>query len=185
MAPTQRALEEAVNALYRIRAVEQPPSPEGLRTIWHQCAKGADLASYVDNEGRLVQQELTLLDDFFRWTSAKGLVTGAVADRPGSKAASPSADILLDGQIDPGRVIRAAAALRGYQGDDRYIRNVRRILQMVAEGVQSFDEVTVTKAAARAATSTAPRPRGKFIAWAAAGALVALGAGAGIALWLR
>lgn len=146
-APPEEALSRAVNALYRIRAIERPPDADGLRSVWHQCAEGADLVSYVDTKGHVVRQELTLLVDHFRWTSQHGLITGEVADAPGSKASAASSDLSLDAEISPERVRRAAAALGAYKGEDRYIRNMQRVLNLVLTGLQSFDEPTVTRSA--------------------------------------
>src|SRR5512140_1115214 len=84
--PTPEALEAAVKALYRIRAVERPADEEGLREVWHQCALGADLLTCVDAQGHVVRQELTLLEDFFRWTSRDGMATGSVSAPERSRA---------------------------------------------------------------------------------------------------
>ncbi|MDQ3265985.1 MAG: hypothetical protein M3Y59_20425 [Myxococcota bacterium] len=143
--PQAQALVAAVNALYRIRAVEQPPGEDGLRSVWHQCAQGADLVSQVDGNGRVVRQELTLLSDFFRWTSQQGLITGRTGERSG-RGQKACGELELDPQILPARVLRAAQALASYQGDDRYIRNIQRVLNLVVTGLQSYEEVTVTHA---------------------------------------
>src|SRR5687767_6006444 len=97
--PKPDALVEAVNSLARIRAVESEPDAEGLRTVWHQGAKGADLVSWVDVKGHVTRQDFTLIDDHFTWTSAKGLLTGWVEDDTGSKAMKGAAAVFLDPKI--------------------------------------------------------------------------------------
>ena len=61
--PSPEKLKAAVQALYRVRAVEGPPGDNGHRSVWHMCAQGAELLSLVDMEGRVQRQELTLLED--------------------------------------------------------------------------------------------------------------------------
>lgn len=158
-AQSPEALSRAVNALYRIRAVERPPGPDGLRSVWHQCAEGADLLSWVDERGHLVRQELTLLADYFCWTSQAGLVTGEALDARGSAGGPASADLRLDDQISAERVRRAARALQTYAGEDRYLRNVQRVLNLVLTGMQSFEEPTVTRAVPRAQPEAGSPPR--------------------------
>lgn len=143
--PSEDALATAVNALYRIRAVESPPDQEGLRSVWHQCAQGADLVSHVDAKGHVVRQELTLLDDYFRWTSQHGLITGETAELSGKVSLKASSDVHLDPAISAERVLRAATALGSYKGEDRYIRNIQRVLNLVRTGLQSYEEITVTR----------------------------------------
>src|SRR5512140_1209314 len=189
--PTPEALEAAVKALYRIRAVERPADEEGLREVWHQCALGADLLTCVDAQGHVVRQELMLLEDFFRWTSRDVMATGSVSAPERSRAGPAPDNLRLDPKISRERVLRATRALKGYQGADRYIRNINRLLNMVAEGLQSFDAVTVTRSPSQA--HPIPMPRVEAGPGRAAGgkskllaAVVALLAAAGLlALLLR
>lgn len=148
-APTEEALSRAVNALYRIRAVEQPPDADGLRSVWHQCAAGADLLSFVDEKGRVVRQELTLVTDHFRWTSQHGLITGEAGSGPRSSANAASDEVSFDPKISEDRVRRAAQALGTYKGEDRYLRNMQRVLNLVIAGLQPLDAPTVTRSASR------------------------------------
>ena len=126
--PDAERLAAAVNALYRVRAVEKPPDADGLREVWHHCAQDADLISLVDAEGRVVRQELTLLEDYLRWTSKDGLATGASGRARGSKALKAGEAIVLDRVLNPSRVLRAQSALAGYPGDDLYLKNVRHVI---------------------------------------------------------
>ena len=143
--PDPEALSAAVNALYRIRAVEQPADADGLKEVWHQCAQGADLVSFVDRKGRVVRQELSLLEDYFRWTSAEGLSTGTSGRAQGSRARRAGEAVTLDRCTVPLRVLRAKAALASYQGTDRYLLNVQRVLALAADDLQLHDEPTVTQ----------------------------------------
>ena len=49
-------LRTAVQALYRVHAVEGPPGENGLRTVWHLGQDGAELLSLVDGDGRVQRQ---------------------------------------------------------------------------------------------------------------------------------
>jgi hypothetical protein len=138
------ALAAAVQALYRIRAVEKPPDAEGLREIWHHCAQGAELISFVNPHGRLVRQELSLLTDYFAWTSAAGLVTGSCQDAEGSKANRPTDRLALDATPDALRIDRAAKALASYSGSDAYLLHIRRVITEALAGVAVLSEVIVT-----------------------------------------
>jgi hypothetical protein len=173
------ALAAAVQALYRIRAVEKPPDAEGLREIWHHCAQGAELISFVNPHGRLVRQELSLLADYFAWTSAAGLLTGSCADAEGSKATRPTERVVLDATPSGARIDRAAKALASYTGADAYLLHIRKVITEALAGVSVLDEVIVTTGHGRVAppgaaeppAMTGPRPW--MIAAIAAAALIA------------
>src|SRR4051794_22217189 len=101
--PTPQALAAAVNALYRIRAIEGPPGPDGNKTVWHQCALGAELVSTV-NERHVIRQELTLVQSFFAWTPDRGLTSGWVVDDGPQALANGGPIVHMDAALDAGRL---------------------------------------------------------------------------------
>jgi hypothetical protein len=102
--------------------------------------------SWVDEQGRLRRQELTLVGDFFRWTSAEGLVTGSEASAEGSKARKASDALHVDSKPSLDRVSRSVEALSGYGGDDKYILHIREVLRAAEQGLSWSDEAVVTAA---------------------------------------
>ncbi|HEX8703731.1 MAG TPA: hypothetical protein VF815_33145 [Myxococcaceae bacterium] len=134
--PSPEKLKTAVQALSRVRAVEGPPGDNGQRSVWHMSVEGAELLSMVDLEGRLQRQELTLLDDHYVWTSGEGLKTGRVENEGGAKAKSAAAIVHTDAQLVPLRLMRAALALETYEGEDRYILHMKRVLALAREGLE-------------------------------------------------
>jgi hypothetical protein len=147
--PSPEKLKAAVQALYRVRAVEGPPGDNGHRSVWHMCAQGAELLSLVDLEGRVQRQELTLLEDHYVWTSGEGLRTGRVQTHGGSKANPASPIIHTDPQLVPFRLMRAALALESYKGEDRYILHMKRVLALAREGLELREASVVTHSAER------------------------------------
>lgn len=129
-------LKAAVQALYRVRAVEGPPGDNGHRSVWHMCTQGAELLSLVDMEGRVQRQELTLFDDHYAWSQGEGLRTGRVEVGGGVKVNPASAIVHTDPQLVPGRLVRAAVALETYEGEDRYILHIKRVLALAKEGLE-------------------------------------------------
>ncbi len=115
----------AVESLFRVRAAESPPGADGLREVWHQGSGGADLLSWVDSAGKVVRQELVLLEDSVRWSADAGLATGTVSQEKGAGGIQGSALVRPDKGIDRRRLERMHAALNGYFGTDRYIFHLR------------------------------------------------------------
>ncbi|HVE86691.1 MAG TPA: hypothetical protein VND93_27725 [Myxococcales bacterium] len=143
--PTPQALAAAVKALYRIRAVEGPPGEQGQRTVWHQCALGAELVSTVDGLGHLVRQELTLIHSYFLWTPERGVLTGRVVEDGPRALANAGPVVELDAQPDLERLREALTALAEYPGDDRYIHHILDGLARARDGAPpDQDEITVT-----------------------------------------
>ncbi|MFP2912363.1 hypothetical protein ACLESD_46550 [Pyxidicoccus sp. 3LFB2] len=128
-------LKTAVQALYRVTAVEGPPGENGLRTVWHLCPDGAELLSLVDLDGRVQRQELTLLDDHYIWASGQGVRTGSL-ERAANKARTAAVVVNADPQLVPHRLLRAAQALGTYTGQDRYILHMQRVLALAREGLE-------------------------------------------------
>lgn len=154
--PSPEKLKAAVQALYRVRAVEGPPGDNGQRSVWHMCAQGAELLSLVDQEGRVQRQELTLLDDHYVWTSGEGLSTGRVQTDGGSKANAAAPIIHTDPQLVPFRLMRAALALESYEGEDRYILHMKRVLALAREGLELREASVVTHSAERPKEAAPP-----------------------------
>jgi hypothetical protein len=131
--PSSERLKAAVLALYQARPVEGPPGDDGQRSVWHLSTQGAELLSFVDPEGRVQRQELTLLDEHCVWTSGVGLRTGRV-EQDGA-ARTETSVVHPDAQPVPARLLRAALALEHYQGEDRYILHIQRVLALARQGL--------------------------------------------------
>lgn len=128
-------LKSAMQELYRVRAVEGPPGENGLRTVWHLSPQGAELLSLIDDEGRVRRQELTLLDEHCIWASGQGVRTGRVES--GEARRPPvSTEVHADPELVPHRLVRAAQALATYEGQDRYILHMQRVLALAREGLE-------------------------------------------------
>jgi hypothetical protein len=128
-------LRTAVQALYRVHAVEGPPGENGLRTVWHLGQDGAELLSLVDGDGRVQRQELTLLEDHYIWASGQGVRTGSLERGP--KQVGPAAVVVkADPELVPQRLLRAAMAMGTYTGQDRYILHIQRVLALAREGLE-------------------------------------------------
>ena len=183
------ARRAAISGLRRIRAVESAPDEDGIRTVWHQGQKGAELVSWVRADGRLMRQELILLADHFQWSGDVGLRSGEVSQAPGSKAGPASGNVAADAQLRPDRIFRAVDALSAWDGDDRYVLHIKRVLELTADGLESTGESTVTRAALPPADAQeAPRLRddasGGGLSWPMLlAAALALIVGAGLLLW--
>ncbi|HYO71931.1 MAG TPA: hypothetical protein VEU33_38225 [Archangium sp.] len=131
--PSTERLKAAVLALYQARPVEGPPGDDGQRSVWHLSSQGAELLSFVDPEGRVQRQELTLLDEHCVWSSGVGLRTGRV-EQDGAVRTETSV-VHPDAQPVPARLLRAALALEHYQGEDRYIQHIQRVLALARQGL--------------------------------------------------
>jgi hypothetical protein len=140
-------LKSAMQELYRARAVEGPLGENGLRTVWHLSPQGAELMSLVDEDGRVRRQELTLLDDHCIWASGQGVRTGRVE---GGESRAVSTEVHADPELVPQRLMRAAQALSSYEGQDRYILHMQRVLALAREGLE-MSSVTAPGAPGREA----------------------------------
>ncbi len=130
-------LKSAVQALYRVHAVEGPPGENGLRTVWHLCPRGAELMSLVDAEGRVRRQELTLLEDHYVWSSGEGVRTGSLErGRDGRTSTAAVVVVQTDPELVPQRLMRAALAMGTYTGQDRYLLHMQRVLALAREGLE-------------------------------------------------
>lgn len=152
--PSTERLKDAIQALYQSRPVEGPPGDDGQRSVWHLSPQGVELLSFVDNEGRVQRQELTLLDEHCVWTSGVGLRTGRVEQE--GAARTETRVVHPDAQPVPARMLRAALALEGYAGEDRYILHIQRVLALARQGLVLSGGASGPSAPAPAPASTPP-----------------------------
>ncbi|ATB30709.1 hypothetical protein [Melittangium boletus] len=131
--PSSERVKSAIQALAQARPVEGPPGDDGQRSVWHLSPQGAELLSFVDPEGRVQRQELTLLGEHCVWTSGVGLRTGRVEQMGASRA--ETSVVHPDIEPVPARLLRAAVALEDYQGEDRYILHIQRVLALARQGL--------------------------------------------------
>ncbi len=125
---TDSELVAAIEAMYRIRAVESPPDDSGRRTIWHRASKNAELVTWVDAEGRVLRQELMLFDDIVIWERGAGVKTGTVVEG-NFRTQRPSDSMTLDDVVDQTRLTRMTRGLAAYGGADRFIAHVRELIK--------------------------------------------------------
>lgn len=154
--PSSERMKAAVLALYEARPVEGPPGDDGQRSVWHLSPQGAELLSFVDHEGRVQRQELTLLGEHCVWTSGVGLRTGRV-EQDGAARAETSI-VHPDAEPVPARMLRAALALEAYQGEDRYILHIQRVLALARQGLALAGGAGVMPAPVAPAPSTPAAP---------------------------
>lgn len=114
--------------------------------MWHQGAKGTELVSWVNLQGRVIRQDFSLMEDHFSWNTHSGLKTGEVSGAAGSRAGPASGLVVPDVSIIAERVLRAAQAIRDYDGDDRYVLHLKRMLELTERGLTETGESTVTTA---------------------------------------
>jgi len=107
---TPQELRQAVDSMFRIRAVESPPDASGSRRIWHRGTGGAELFTVVDAQGLVLRQELTLFEELVRW------------DREHGFQRSEAQPVRAEGVASLGR---AAGALESYGGADRFLRHLK------------------------------------------------------------
>lgn len=164
MPPRRRSDEErknAVESLFRVRAVESPADNSGEKEVWHQGSKGADLFSIVNRTGHVVRQEFVLYDDYFAWTKKDGLRTGSVNESRGIKDVVKATDeIQLDASPNVARLERGRIALDSYSGKDAYLRHMRSLLVLAVQGndVSELSAVTSALSAASAQQLRSPAP---------------------------
>ncbi|MFE8605161.1 hypothetical protein [Archangium violaceum] len=154
--PSSERLKAAVLALYQARPVEGPPGDDGQRSVWHLSTQGVELLSFVDPEGRVQRQELTLLDEHCVWSSGVGLRTGRV-EQDGAVRTETSV-VHPDAQPVPARLLRAALALEHYQGEDRYIQHIQRVLALARQGLVLSGGTGAVAVAPAAPAPVSPTP---------------------------
>lgn len=164
--------------MFRIRAVESPPDPSGLKKVWHRGARHAELVSEIDLTGRVARHEFSLFDDVLVWERGRGFVTGATQVEGSTRGA---ANVAFDLATDPERMQRVSAALAPYQGRDRIIHHLRELVVNQKEGTQPVEDLgqvtgsnptlgAAAPAAALVATQAPQRSRG--LLWVGVGLML-------------
>ena len=143
---TPEQVRAAINALYRVRAIEKPPEADGTREIWHQATPGVELFSVLDAEGKLTQQELTLFGDVLHWSRRGGLRSGRVSE-PSTPGTARGDTISFDPALTPERLRRTAEALTAYQGADKYLLNLRALIDAALQGREWSERPVISKIA--------------------------------------
>lgn len=139
--PTEEQCSEAVRALYRVRAVEKPPGPDGRREVWHQGSKGCELLSTVDLGGHIEEQELTLFKEVIYWRHGDKLKTGKLV---GNEDVSSRGNILWDAEPAAVRLDRCRKAFDGYTGADPYLIHIRDAVAATLAGLEWDEHRVVT-----------------------------------------
>ncbi|MCU0701344.1 MAG: hypothetical protein MUC96_32955 [Myxococcaceae bacterium] len=150
---TNEDRQAAIDALYRVRAVESPPADSGVRTVWHRGRRGAELVSDLDAEGRVTRQELWLHDEVVVWVA--GVFRTGTGPRP--KDSPPEQSVTWDPAPAKERLERVAQALRTYRGTDRLIGHVRDVLGVSDSVPPPVERPTTETGAERRALEEARR----------------------------
>ncbi|MGV3619573.1 MAG: hypothetical protein ACO1OB_02080 [Archangium sp.] len=111
--------------MFRIRAVESPTNGNGLRTVWHRGAKNAELVSEIDEAGRVARHEFSLFDEVLIWERGRGFSSGQAREEGSTRG---SANFEVDHALEPKRVTRMVTALQSYDGGDRIIEHLRKLV---------------------------------------------------------
>lgn len=122
-------LKAAVQALTRISAVESSYDKEG-RAVWHKGEGDAELVSWVDQRGRLLKQLFVLFVDVVFWQHGQRVRTGALKKRSDLLSMPGPGDVLFDGTPDRERLGRAKLAIEGYDGADKYVKHLTRVVDL-------------------------------------------------------
>lgn len=143
--PVERTSEElraAVETMFRIRAVESPTNAQGLRTVWHRGAKNAELVSEIDEAGRVARHEFSLFEEVLIWERGRGFSSGQAVEEGSTRGA---ANFESDHSLDGGRMRRVVLALQSYNGGDRIIEHLRKLVlafDAKAHPVEDLGQVT-------------------------------------------
>ena len=154
--PSAERVKSAIQALSQSRPMEGPPGDDGQRSVWHVSSQGAELLSFIDPEGRVQRQELTLLGEHCVWTQGVGLRTGRV-EQVGAARAEASV-VHPDSQPVASRLLRAALALEDYQGEDRYILHIQKVLALARQGLALAGNAPQPAAPESTGSSPTPEP---------------------------
>jgi hypothetical protein len=139
--PTEDQCREAVQALYRVRAVEKPPGPDGRREVWHHGSRGSELLSTVDGNGRLEDQEFRLFKEILRWQRGMIMRTGKLIR---DDDVSSRDNVMWDEQPSPVRLGRSKKALGTYSGDDAYLIHLRDAIEAALSGMDWDEHRVIT-----------------------------------------
>ena len=151
----------AVQSMFRVRASESPPGPDGLRTVWHQGGEGADLTSIVDPQGRVVRQEFVLFGDQLLWVAETGVSTGKIQDGKAAGEIKGSTLVSKDAELDSAALARMNEALAGFTGEDKYLQHLAKVVGNVLAGLNDFAATEVTRGASGAKLPSLAQLEGK------------------------
>ncbi|MBL8949718.1 MAG: hypothetical protein JNK82_03005 [Myxococcaceae bacterium] len=141
--PSPEALKAAIESLSRIRTLELPPDSTGGRTLFHR-GQGADLATRVDADGKVVRHELFCSGLYLSWAKT-GIKTGAAPDGTVeamiSRGDGPAQNVTLDADVgvQAQRTADVGTALTGVVTSDPVLEHLKRV---VADGVMANLSVT-------------------------------------------
>ncbi|MGC4120365.1 MAG: hypothetical protein QM765_38445 [Myxococcales bacterium] len=139
----------AVQSMFRVRASESPSGPDGQRTVWHQGGDGADLTSTVDAQGRVTRQEFVLFGEHLLWVAEAGAKTGRIRDEKAAGSVKGSDLVVHDPQLDGQVLTRMNLALAGYEGSDRYLEHLAKVVANLNAGLDDLEAAEVTSSAIR------------------------------------
>lgn len=122
-------LRAAVKAL--TRAKTDTRTEQGGRIIWHRSAD-AELASWVDGKGRLLKQLLVLFEDAVLWQHGQRMRSGELKNRAGATAPPSPEEVAFDATFDKERHGRAKLGAEPYEGSDKYIMHIARMVSVPA-----------------------------------------------------
>lgn len=122
-------LRAAVKTL--TRAKNDTRTEQGGRVIWHKSAD-AELASWVDGKGRLLKQLLVLFEDAVLWQHGQRMRSGELKNRAGATAPPTAEEVTFDAVFDKDRHGRAKLAAEPYEGSDKYIMHIARMVSVPA-----------------------------------------------------
>ncbi|HEY3446597.1 MAG TPA: hypothetical protein VGK67_09545 [Myxococcales bacterium] len=148
----------AVQSLFRVRASESPPGPDGTRTVWHQGGEGADLTSTVDAQGRVTRQEFVLFGEQLLWVAESGASTGKIQDEKAAGQVKGSELVARDAKLDARVLSRMNLALAGYAGEDRYLRHLAKVVGNINAGLNDFEASEVTSSTMPGVKDDVPPP---------------------------
>lgn len=151
------ARKAAVQSMFRVRASESPPGPDGTRTVWHQGGEGADLTSTVDAQGRVTRQEFVLFGEHLLWVAETGASTGRVKDDKAAGQIKGSDVIVRDPALDAEVLGRMNEALSGYAGEDRYLQHLAKVVSNITAGLTTFEGSEVTSSSVQTVKDDAKR----------------------------
>ncbi len=118
-----------------VRQPSEEVDEAGNRTVHHR-GEGLRLSSFVNPKGRLLRATLVVGNEVVAWQHGAPLRTGLLA-----RTDSPIESAEFDKRPSGMRLERARQAIGGYSGDDRYIKQMGRLL-LITGGLASADVVT-------------------------------------------
>jgi hypothetical protein len=128
-APTEGDVIRAIDKMVRMKAMDTRPDDKGHRRIWHHSEVGGELISIVDDQGRVLQQELTLFEDFVLWHHGTRIRTGSMPPRADKLGPPDGALAKFDSTPSRERIDRLRKAFEGYGGSDNYLIHIKHLIE--------------------------------------------------------